>query len=177
MKGGVFNRPECCNQPCECPVCFEEKPLMRLNCNHYVCLEDIEHILNLSPRSLQKCPICRKLIDSYGCNGNIINVQTHQLTMQNLHAHQEFFLPHTTPPDLGYDSDHDYDSFFSDSNSNSSYGFEGGKSRWLIKSYYSNKLRGTNQRGTNKKRNRTKKRKLTLRRKSIKRRLQSKSKI
>ena len=74
MKGGIFNRPECCNQPCECPVCLENKPLMRLNCNHYVCLEDIQHIINSNPRRLQKCPICRELINNYGCNGNIINV-------------------------------------------------------------------------------------------------------
>ncbi len=74
MKGGIFNRPECCNEPCECPVCYEDKPLMRLNCNHYVCLEDIQHIINSNPRRLQKCPICRVLIDNYGCNGNIIQV-------------------------------------------------------------------------------------------------------
>ena len=74
MKGGIFNRPECCNQPCECPVCLENKPLMRLNCNHYVCLDDIQHIINLNPRRLQNCPICRVLITNYGCNGNIINV-------------------------------------------------------------------------------------------------------
>lgn len=81
MKGGIFNRPECCNLPCECPICLENKPLMRLNCNHYVCLEDIQHILNSNLRRLQKCPICRVLIDSYGCNGNIINVMNPQ---QNL---------------------------------------------------------------------------------------------
>ena len=28
MKGGVYNRPEYCNQDCECPVCFENKHLM-----------------------------------------------------------------------------------------------------------------------------------------------------
>jgi hypothetical protein len=74
MKGGIYNRPECCNQPCECPVCFESKPLMCLNCNHYICLEDILYIINTNPRRLQKCPICRVLIDSYGCNENIVNV-------------------------------------------------------------------------------------------------------
>jgi hypothetical protein len=74
MKGGVFNRPECCNQPCECPVCLENKHLMKLNCNHYVCLDDIQHIINSNPRRLQKCPICRTLIANYGCNGNITNV-------------------------------------------------------------------------------------------------------
>ncbi len=74
MKGGIFNRPECCNQNCECPVCLENKPLMRLNCNHYVCLDDIQHIIDSNPRRLQKCPICRVLITNYGCNGNIINI-------------------------------------------------------------------------------------------------------
>jgi hypothetical protein len=78
MKGGIFNKPECCNQPCECPVCLENKPLMRLNCNHYVCLEDIQHIINSNPRRLQKCPICRVLITNYGCNGNITNVPNNQ---------------------------------------------------------------------------------------------------
>jgi len=78
MKGGIFNRPECCNQNCECPVCLEEKPLMRLNCNHYVCLEDIQHIINSNPNRLPKCPICREVINNYGCNGNIINVANNQ---------------------------------------------------------------------------------------------------
>jgi hypothetical protein len=78
MKGGIFNRPECCNQPCECPVCFEDKPLMRLNCNHYVCLEDIQRIIHDNPRRRQVCPICRVLINNYGCNGNIINVPNNQ---------------------------------------------------------------------------------------------------
>jgi len=78
MKGGIFNRPECCNQNCECPVCLENKPLMRLNCNHYVCLEDIQHIINSNPRRSQKCPICRELIKNYGCNGNIINVPNNE---------------------------------------------------------------------------------------------------
>jgi hypothetical protein len=78
MKGGIFNRPECCNQSCNCPVCLENKPLMRLNCDHYVCLEDIQDIINLNPRRLQKCPICRELINNYGCNDNIINVANNQ---------------------------------------------------------------------------------------------------
>jgi hypothetical protein len=78
MKGGIFNRPECCNQPCECPVCHEDKPLMRLNpCNHYVCLEDIQQIIQHNPRT-PRCPICRALINNYGCNGNIINVPNNQ---------------------------------------------------------------------------------------------------
>jgi len=78
MKGGIFNRPECCNQSCECPVCLENKPLMRLNCNHYVCLDDIQSIINSNPRKLQNCPICRVLITNYGCNGNVVNVDNVQ---------------------------------------------------------------------------------------------------
>jgi hypothetical protein len=74
MKGGVFDRPECCNNMCECPVCLENKLLMRLNCNHYVCLDDIQTIIsNVNPLS-RRCPICREPITSYGCNGNIVNV-------------------------------------------------------------------------------------------------------
>jgi hypothetical protein len=78
MKGGIFDRPECCNQPCECPVCLENKPLIKLNCNHYVCLDDIKNIINSNPRRLQICPICRELITSYGCNGNITNIANNQ---------------------------------------------------------------------------------------------------
>lgn len=84
MKGGIFNRTECCNQNCECPVCLEDKQLMRLNCNHYVCLEDIQHIINSNPRRLQKCPICRELISNYGCNGNIVNVVNNQRLQPNI---------------------------------------------------------------------------------------------
>ena len=86
---GIFNRPECCNQNCECPVCLEDKPLMRLNCNHYVCLEDIQHIINSNPRRLQKCPICRELINNYGCNGNIINVANNQIQQPNIIPYEE----------------------------------------------------------------------------------------
>ena len=68
MKGGIFNRTECCNQPCEYPVCLANK----------ICLEDIQHTINSNPRRLQKCPICRVLITNYGCNGNIINVGNNQ---------------------------------------------------------------------------------------------------
>ena len=89
MRGGIFNRPECCNQPCECPVCFENKPLMQLNCNHYVCLEDIQHIINSNPRRLQKCPICRASINSYGCNGNITTVTNNQLQQPNIIPYEE----------------------------------------------------------------------------------------
>ena len=66
MTDSVFNRPECCNGNCECPVCLENKPLMRLNCNHYICLDDIKNLLKTGSR----CPICRVKITSYGCNGN-----------------------------------------------------------------------------------------------------------
>lgn len=76
MKGGIFKRSECCDGiGCECPVCLEVKPLMRLNCDHYVCLDDIRRIINSNPLRLQRCPICRTLITSYGCNGNITNVE------------------------------------------------------------------------------------------------------
>ena len=84
MKGGIFNREECCNQPCECPVCLETKPLMRLNCNHYVCLEDIQHILASNPRKQQTCPICRVMITSYGCNGAVTNVADNPVPQSNV---------------------------------------------------------------------------------------------
>lgn len=100
MKGGIFNRAECCNQPCECPVCLENKPLMRLNCNHYVCLEDIQQIIDLNPRRLQKCPICRDLITNYGCNGNIINVGNNQNQQSNTNSDDE-----GETDDEGYDTD------------------------------------------------------------------------
>ena len=101
MKGGIFNRPECCNQNCECPVCLEDKPLMRLNCNHYVCLQDIQHIINSNPRRLQKCPICRELINNYGCNGNIINVDNNNQNQQpNIIPYEE-----DETDDEGYETD------------------------------------------------------------------------
>ena len=62
---------------------------MRLNCNHYVCLEDIQYIINSNPRRLQKCPICRVLIANYGCNGNIINVGNSQNQQLNIIPYEE----------------------------------------------------------------------------------------
>ncbi len=102
MKGGIFNRSECCNQPCECPVCLENKPLMRLNCNHYVCLEDIQYIISSNPRRLQKCPICRELINNYGCNGNIINVGNNQNQQPNVITHGEIISDGEETDDDGY---------------------------------------------------------------------------
>jgi hypothetical protein len=102
MKGGIYNRPECCNQNCECPVCLENKPLMRLNCNHYVCLEDIQHIINSNPRRLQKCPICRELINNYGCNGNIINVVNNQIQQPNRIPYEEGDADGEETDDEGY---------------------------------------------------------------------------
>jgi hypothetical protein len=103
MKGGIFNRPECCNQPCECPVCLENKPLMRLNCNHYVCLEDIQYIINSKPRRLQKCPICRVLITNYGCNGNITNVPNNQ----QLNNQQPNIIPYEEGETVGEETHDD----------------------------------------------------------------------
>jgi len=63
-------------------VCLENKVLMRLNCNHYICLEDIQTIIgNVNP-VLRRCPICRVSITNYGCNGNIINLPV-PLPIQN----------------------------------------------------------------------------------------------
>ena len=104
MKGGIYERPECCNQPCECPVCLENKPLMRLNCGHYVCLEDIQRIINSNPRRLQRCPICRDRIDNYGCNGNIINVGNNQPLNMN-HYEEEGDTDNEDADDEGYLSD------------------------------------------------------------------------
>lgn len=76
MKGGIYDQPQCCVSPCECPVCLENKLLKRLNCNHYICQDDINVILaNRNPR-MRICPICRQRITSYGCSNDITNVST-----------------------------------------------------------------------------------------------------
>ena len=132
MKGGVFNRPECCNQPCECPVCLENKPLMRLNCNHYVCLEDIQNIINSNPRRLQRCPICRQLITDYGCNGNITHV-TNNSNQQN---------------DMTY-----YEEGATDSESDSDDEMFGGRKRYKYKNKTRRKTNKTRRKTKSKKRN------------------------
>jgi hypothetical protein len=71
MSENIYNNPECCTGACKCPICLETKPLMELNCHHYVCEQDILEIINSNNRT---CPICRTLITSYGCNGNYNNV-------------------------------------------------------------------------------------------------------
>ena len=81
MEEGIYNRPYCCNNNCECPVCLDNKTLMELNCHHYVCEQDILRIINTTDR---KCPICRTLITSYGCNGNIVNVANNQINQPHI---------------------------------------------------------------------------------------------
>jgi hypothetical protein len=71
MSENIYNNPECCAGACKCPICLETKPLMELNCHHYVCEQDILEIINSNNR---KCPICRTIITRYGCNGNYNNV-------------------------------------------------------------------------------------------------------
>jgi hypothetical protein len=74
MKGGIYDQPECCFSPCECPVCLENKLLKRLNCNHYICQDDINQILSNRNPAMRVCPICRQRITSYGCGNEITNV-------------------------------------------------------------------------------------------------------
>lgn len=55
----------------ECPVCYDEKYMMKLSCKHYICLyclygmfernENIREITPIAERT--KCPICRDIID------------------------------------------------------------------------------------------------------------------
>ena len=158
MKGGIFNRPECCNQPCECPVCLENKHLMRLNCNHYVCLEDIQHIINLNP---PRCPICRELINNYGCNGNIINVGNNQNQQPNI-------IPYDTN---GEEMD---DEWYLNLNVNSD--DEGYATQDDTTPLYGGRKRKTNSTRKHKKRKLNKRKKPTRRRKISKRKINKKRK-
>ena len=55
----------------DCPVCLDEKYMMQLSCNHYICLfclygmfernENIKEFTPISERT--KCPLCRDIID------------------------------------------------------------------------------------------------------------------
>ena len=66
----IFDVPKCCNQTCKCALCLEYKLLVRLNCNHYVCQEDTNTIINLALQNHKqpKCPFCRENIREYSCN-------------------------------------------------------------------------------------------------------------
>lgn len=111
MEDGIYNRPYCCNNNCQCPVCLENKTLMELNCHHYVCEQDILQIINTNNR---RCPICRTLITSYGCNGNIVNVANNQINQPHIipYENEDADIP---PPNqnlnnngyniIGYESD------------------------------------------------------------------------
>lgn len=176
MKGGVFDRSECCNEPCECPVCLENKPLMRLNCNHYVCLEDIQHIIQSNPRRLQKCPICREIINSYGCNGNIINLENNQNQQMQINVipNEEENNDNVNPPLIinndYYFSNSPYNIVSDNENSDDEYsGLYGGikRNRKRMKSKHRHRHRKKiTKRRINSKRRHT--RKITNKRKTIK---------
>ena len=161
MKGGVFNKPECCNQNCDCPVCLEEKPLMRLNCNHYVCLEDIQHIINSNPNRLPKCPICREVINNYGCNGNIINVANNQ--------NPPNIIPYEEGDTDGEETD---DDVYINPNVNVVSDDEG----YETDEIYGGKRKTNRTRKNNKKRNLNKRKKTNRRRKISKRKINKKRK-
>jgi hypothetical protein len=84
---------------------------MELNCHHYVCEQDILQIINTTNR---RCPICRTLITSYGCNGNIVNVENNQINQPHIipYENEDADIP---PPNqnlnnngyniIGYESD------------------------------------------------------------------------
>jgi hypothetical protein len=160
MRGGIFNRSECCDVPCECPVCLENKTLMRLNCDHYICLEDTQNIIRSNPRRLQKCPICRTLITSYGCNGNIVNVGN-----QNQNQNQQ---PNIIPFDESDSEEtiiqqatqnvNGYNIVSDDESSDEMYGGKHKKYSRRKRKTNKNKKR-TNKRKTNKNKKRTNKRK------------------
>ena len=48
------------NKISECPICFDNKLLICLNCKHYICAEDLKKILKMN----SLCPICRRNIFS-----------------------------------------------------------------------------------------------------------------
>lgn len=146
MKDSIFNSPECCSRPCECPVCLENKPLMRMNCDHYVCLQDIQRIIQSNPRRLQKCPICRALITNYGCNGTIVNVDINEDTHeepQNIDSYDSVNPPLTINNDYYYARQ---DANSNDNSDDDSYDeLYGGKRR-------TNKRRTNRKKRTNKRR-------------------------
>ena len=70
----IFNIPNCCNELCRCTICLEDKRLVRLTCNHYICQQDTDSIINNALRNRQNpiCPFCKKNITDYSCNGTIL---------------------------------------------------------------------------------------------------------
>lgn len=67
-----FRNDKCCDEPCECPICFDIKPLKELlPCQHYFCQECIERNVIRGVKTSQ-CPSCNQMITSIGCKG--INV-------------------------------------------------------------------------------------------------------
>jgi hypothetical protein len=88
MGDNVFKNPKCCDSSCECPVCFENKLLMGLNCGHYFCPDCIKIIIQLSILSAEDplCPLCKVPITSYGCNGQNTAVTNELDSVPNIHS-------------------------------------------------------------------------------------------
>ena len=116
-----------------------------------MCLDDIQRIINSNPRRLQKCPICRVLINSYGCNGNIVNVASNQIGQPNIIiTNNEINNPETYIPPITNDEINNPETYIPPNSNNAGYETEeayGGKEKTnsIRKNAKRNKTRKTSR--------------------------------
>ena len=74
----------------ECPVCFEENNLEKLDCRHSICLECIRSIIDTQFYNKLSCPLCRNV--SYEINNKDINTKIIDIEFNRYHDDNTFYI-------------------------------------------------------------------------------------
>ena len=74
----------------ECPVCFEENNLEKLDCKHSICLECIRSIIDTQFYNKLSCPLCRNV--SYEINNKDINTKIIDIEFNRYHDDNTFYI-------------------------------------------------------------------------------------
>ena len=89
----------------ECPVCFEENNLEKLDCRHSICLECIRSIIDTQFYNKLSCPLCRNV--SYEINNKDINTKIIDIELNRYNYDDDTFYINSYC--YYYDYEYDYD--------------------------------------------------------------------
>ena len=85
----------------ECPVCFEENNLEKLDCKHSICLECIHSIIDTQFYNKLSCPLCRNV--SYEINNKDINTKIIDIELNRYNDDDIFYINSYCYFEYGYD--------------------------------------------------------------------------
>ena len=78
----------------ECPVCYEVKDLEKLTCNHSICFDCANTIIDTQVNNNLSCPMCRNI--SYEIDNNEINTKIRNIELNKKNDDDEDFTYRST---------------------------------------------------------------------------------